>query len=85
MSVIDFRPFSTQEQADDVLLQSLFDRQCRVSVLIVAMAKQLYAARSLWIGGGTIPWDELTSPRKAAYMTEVEHLIKSVKGEVNGR
>lgn len=79
-TVIPFAP-TTQEQADDVLLKSVFERQCRVSILIVAMAKQLYNARSIWIGGGTIPWDELSSPRRAAYMTEVENLIKKAQGE----
>lgn len=71
----------TQEQADDVILQSIFERQCKVSLMAEGMAETLYRARSLWIGGGTIPWSELDAARKREYRREVEALITKARGE----
>lgn len=75
-------PFpSVQEQADDVVLQAVFKRQCEVSLMVEEMAERLYLARSKWIGGGTIPWSELTVGRKLHYRQEVEALVKKAIGE----
>jgi len=80
MSVIPFTP-SAQEQDDDLILQGVFERQCRLSLMVEGMAETLYRARSLWIGGGTIPWSELTVDRKVAYRQEVEALVRKAVGE----
>ena len=70
-----------QEQADDVILKAIFRRQCKVSLAVIAMARQLYETRSAWIGGNTIPWEGLSVLRRASYMREVEDLVKKAKGE----
>lgn len=70
-----------QERADDVLLNTVFERQLRVSLLVEAMAETLYRARSLWIGGETLAWSDLTVGQKRLYRTEVERLVTTAKGE----
>jgi hypothetical protein len=64
------------EQADDSGLLAIFERQCQVSLLALDMAKQLYRARAIWIGGVLLDWDDLTMGAKARYRAEVEALIK---------
>lgn len=72
---------SLQEQADDVILQSLFTRQCRVSKIAHLMAQLLYRARSIWIGSGTMPWKRLTPMQQHGYVREIQQLITKAKGE----
>jgi hypothetical protein len=67
---------TAREELDGLVLRQVYERQLRVSALIVQMAQQLYAARGEWIGGGTIPWDDLGVRRRADYMQEIERLVK---------
>jgi hypothetical protein len=72
--VIAFPPRT--EYDENAALETIFARQARISLLAIDMAKLLYRARSEWIGGTVLDWDELTMGAKCRYRNEAENLIK---------
>jgi hypothetical protein len=52
------------------------ESQLEACLLVGDIAERLYQARSLWIGGGTVPWSQLTTLQRAGYRTEISALIQ---------
>ena len=65
-----------QEQADEMVLAAVLDRQRVLADLELAIAEMLYRARSVWINGLTIPWGMLTDGQRAGYRMEAKRLIQ---------
>lgn len=65
-----------REFDEDQALRSVFARQAQVSLLACQMARLLYEARCIWIGGQCLGWDELTLCQRARYRNEAELLVK---------
>ena len=65
-----------QAQADDLLLQSVIHRQWSVALQVCHLAEALYQARSEWIGGGCLPWADLTPREREHYRREMEQLVR---------
>lgn len=67
---------TSDEKLDDLLLTQAFHRQAEVSLLVSGIAKRLYRARTVWIGGQALEWHELTPRQRYGYFTEAERLVK---------
>ena len=72
-------PFN--EQADDVLLRDVFERQRVLDEGYESMAVLLYRNRAIWIGGMCLPWRLLTDGQRAGYIAEVRNLVTKAAGE----
>ena len=78
MPVIWMTP-DLQEQADEMVLAAVLDRQRVLADLELAIAEMIYRARSVWINGLTIPWGMLTPGQRAGYRMEAKALIQEAK------
>lgn len=79
--VIDFPTRSLDEQAADLLLTSLFEKQRQMADLELAIAEMTYRARAIFIGGMCLPWSLLTKGQRAGYVLEAKSLIQKGRGE----
>jgi hypothetical protein len=59
---------------DQTLVIGSKDRE--LAELIDAQAQVLYRARSIWIGGLTLPWGMLSAGQREFYRREIEVLVK---------
>ncbi len=51
---------ASDELTDTRALASVFQRQLDVSLMAVQAARLIYDATTIWIGGGTLAWEDLT-------------------------
>ena len=65
-----------QEQADEMVLAAVLDRQRVLADLELAIAEMLYRARAIWIGGMALPWTVLTKGQREGYRMEAKRLIQ---------
>lgn len=65
-----------QEQADDLTLQMVFERQQCMTGLYERIAELLYQARAIYIGGMCLPWKILSPGQRRKYIDEVRGLVK---------
>ena len=75
MPVIWMTP-DLQEQADEMVLAAVLDRQRVLEDLELAIAEMLYRARAIWIGGQCLPWGLLTQGQRDGYRMEAKRLIQ---------
>ena len=80
MPVIWMTP-DLQEQADEMVLAAVLDRQRVLDDLELAIAEMLYRARATFIGGLCLPWGLLTPGQRGGYRMEAKQLIQKGKGE----
>ena len=80
MPVIGMTP-DLQEQADEMVLAAVLDRQRVLNDLELAIAEMLYRARAIWIGGMALPWTVLTQGQREGYRMEAKTLIQKGRGE----
>ena len=75
--IVPFTQATIQEQADDLALEMVFDRQRVLGDLEVAIAQMVYLARALFIGGQCLPWGLLTPGQQLGYVMEAKALIQT--------
>lgn len=73
MSVV---AFPVQEQADDLVLSAVQERQRVLEQRENAIAEMVYISRCQFIGGLCLPWGLLTEGQRQGYRMEVRKLIQ---------
>lgn len=80
--VIAFRRHTHAEtySTANAMVEESGDLESRLNacLLVSDMAERLYRARSLWIGGQTLDWHELTPQQRYVYRQEIERLVRHV-------
>ena len=69
----------TQEQADEMLLADVLDRQRVLADLEIAIAEMVYRARAIYLGGMLLPWGTLSKGQRAGYVMEAKRWIQEVQ------
>ena len=83
MNMLQFRQTQQREKYAMVEASGNLEHRLDACLLVSPIAELLYRARCFWIGGGTVPWADLTPGQKDHFRREVEQLIVGARPVVD--